>query len=165
MNSHEQPFFLRNPWVYNPKQKATPPPDAQLGFDTLALHAGFHPLEKCGAVQSFRAAHRPVDDLSLSPASTNSRITSMGAAKPPPSASWKIAWRRWKAAKAPSPQAQARRRCSTWSSPSPAPAITWLPRSISSAKATNRRLPFSPNAAMSNSASSGSSPTLKPGTV
>jgi len=57
MNSHPQPFFLRNPWVYNPKQKATPPPDAQFGFDTLALHAGFHPLKN---VEQFRAFVPPI---------------------------------------------------------------------------------------------------------
>ena len=57
MTSHEQPFFLRNPWVYNPNHKNTPRPDTHLGFDTLALHAGFHPLKN---VEQFRAFVPPI---------------------------------------------------------------------------------------------------------
>ena len=57
MNSHEQPFFLRNPWVYKAGQKTTPRPDAGLGFDTLALHAGFHPQKN---VEQFRAFVTPI---------------------------------------------------------------------------------------------------------
>jgi methionine-gamma-lyase len=57
MSSDEQPYFLRNPWVYKPNQKATPRPDAKLGFDTLALHAGFHPQKN---VEQFRAFVPPI---------------------------------------------------------------------------------------------------------
>jgi len=53
MTSHEHPFFLRDPWVYNPGQKAKPRPDASQGFDTLALHAGFHPLKNVEQFRSF----------------------------------------------------------------------------------------------------------------
>ncbi len=57
MSSQEQPFFLRNPWVYKPNQKISARPDAQLGFDTLALHAGFHPQKN---VEQFRAFVPPI---------------------------------------------------------------------------------------------------------
>ena len=36
----ENPFFLRNPWQYDPSSSAKPRPDASLGFATRALHAG-----------------------------------------------------------------------------------------------------------------------------
>jgi methionine-gamma-lyase len=53
----QQPFFMRDPWVYDPQAKRTPRPDAHLGFDTRALHAGFHPLEN---VEQFRAFVPPI---------------------------------------------------------------------------------------------------------
>lgn len=53
----EQPFFLREPWVYDPKAKPAPHPDASLGFDTRALHAGFHPLKN---VEQFRSFVPPI---------------------------------------------------------------------------------------------------------
>jgi methionine-gamma-lyase len=55
---HEnQPFFLRDPWVYDPLKKTEPRPDARLGFETRALHAGFHPLKN---VEQFRSFVPPV---------------------------------------------------------------------------------------------------------
>jgi methionine-gamma-lyase len=51
--SHEQPFFLREPWVYDPKAPPIPRPDAGLGFDTRALHAGYHPLRSGEQFRSF----------------------------------------------------------------------------------------------------------------
>ena len=53
----EKPFFMREPWVYDPQVKASPRPDAHLGFDTRALHAGFHPLQN---VAQFRAFVPPI---------------------------------------------------------------------------------------------------------
>jgi methionine-gamma-lyase len=57
MSSHEQPYFLRNPWVYKPDRKSISRPDAGQGFDTLALHAGFHPQKN---VEQFRAFVPPI---------------------------------------------------------------------------------------------------------
>jgi methionine-gamma-lyase len=53
----EEPFFLRNPWVYDSGAKPSPRPDAHLGFDTRALHAGFHPL---GDLEQFRSFVPPI---------------------------------------------------------------------------------------------------------
>lgn len=53
----DQPFFLRQPWHYDPAAKPAPRPDAQLGFATRALHAGFHPLHN---VQQFRSFVPPI---------------------------------------------------------------------------------------------------------
>lgn len=53
----EKPFFLRDPWVYDPRYRPTRRPDAHLGFDTRALHAGFHPLKD---VERFRAFVPPI---------------------------------------------------------------------------------------------------------
>ncbi len=49
----EKPFFLRDPWVYDPNQPASLAPDQQLGFDTRALHSGFRPLEDVNEFRSF----------------------------------------------------------------------------------------------------------------
>jgi len=53
----EKPFFMRDPWVYDPQAERPPRPDAHLGFDTRALHAGFHPLK---GVERFRAFVPPI---------------------------------------------------------------------------------------------------------
>ena len=53
----EKPFFMRDPWVYDPKTRPAPRPDAGLGFDTRALHAGFHPLQD---LEQFRAFAPPI---------------------------------------------------------------------------------------------------------
>jgi len=55
--SEEKPFFMRDPWVYDPERQPQPRPDAALGFDTRALHAGFHPLKN---VEQFRAFVPPI---------------------------------------------------------------------------------------------------------
>ncbi len=55
--SDEKPFFMRDPWVYDPEKPTQPRPDAALGFDTRALHAGFHPLEN---VEQFRSFVPPI---------------------------------------------------------------------------------------------------------
>lgn len=52
-----KPFFLREPWIYKPGEEKIPRPDARLGFETRALHAGFHPLHN---VEQFRAFAPPM---------------------------------------------------------------------------------------------------------
>lgn len=49
----EPPFFMRDPWQYDPATEPAPPPQASLGFDTRALHAGFHPLKDVERFRSF----------------------------------------------------------------------------------------------------------------
>jgi len=53
----EKPFFMRDHWTYDPKAKPHARADAHLGFDTRALHAGFHPLKD---VEMFRAFVPPI---------------------------------------------------------------------------------------------------------
>jgi cystathionine beta-lyase/cystathionine gamma-synthase len=53
----EQPFFMRDPWHYDPQAEPPIRSDAHLGFDTRALHAGFHPL---GDAERFRAFVPPI---------------------------------------------------------------------------------------------------------
>ncbi|OGO35561.1 MAG: hypothetical protein A2W35_21295 [Chloroflexi bacterium RBG_16_57_11] len=48
---------MRDPWVYQPEVKPAARADAKLGFDTRALHAGFHPLRN---VEQFRAFVPPI---------------------------------------------------------------------------------------------------------
>jgi methionine-gamma-lyase len=54
---NNKPFFMRDPWVYNPKAQRSPGADAHLGFDTRALHAGFHPLKN---MEQFRPFVPPI---------------------------------------------------------------------------------------------------------
>jgi cystathionine beta-lyase/cystathionine gamma-synthase len=49
----KKPFFMRAPWKYEPGTKPTTREDADLGFDTRALHAGFHPLQNVKQFRSF----------------------------------------------------------------------------------------------------------------
>jgi methionine-gamma-lyase len=51
--SKEKRFFMRDPWVYNPAVRQPERADSQLGFDTRALHAGFHPQQDLEAFRSF----------------------------------------------------------------------------------------------------------------
>jgi cystathionine beta-lyase/cystathionine gamma-synthase len=51
--SKEKAFFMRDPWVYNPATGHTGRADSHLGFDTRALHAGFHPQQDLEAFRSF----------------------------------------------------------------------------------------------------------------
>lgn len=53
----DQPFFMRDPWHYDPGSPPEPGPDAHLGFDTRALHAGFRPLRD---VEKFRSFVPPI---------------------------------------------------------------------------------------------------------
>jgi len=54
---NEKPFFMRDHWEYDTDSKPQPREDAHLGFDTRALHAGFHPLKD---VEMFRAFVPPI---------------------------------------------------------------------------------------------------------
>jgi cystathionine beta-lyase/cystathionine gamma-synthase len=53
----EKPLFMRDSWHYNPDNTPGPGPDADLGFDTRALHAGFRPLRD---VEMFRSFVTPI---------------------------------------------------------------------------------------------------------
>jgi methionine-gamma-lyase len=53
----EERFFMRQPWVYDPEARPAPREEAGLGFDTRALHAGFHPL---GDLEPYRAFVPPI---------------------------------------------------------------------------------------------------------
>jgi methionine-gamma-lyase len=53
----DKPFFMRDPWVYDPQAKSKPRQDENQGFDTRALHAGFHPLRN---VEQFRSFAPPI---------------------------------------------------------------------------------------------------------
>jgi methionine-gamma-lyase len=56
-SNEEKPFFLRDPWVYQPEVKPAVRVDAKMGFDTRALHAGFHPQKN---VEQFRSFVPPI---------------------------------------------------------------------------------------------------------
>lgn len=51
--SKEKPFFMRDPWLYHPATRHADRADSHLGFDTRALHAGFHPQQDLEAFRSF----------------------------------------------------------------------------------------------------------------
>lgn len=55
--TEQKPFFMRDSWVYSPQAKPQVRPDSSLGFDTRALHAGFHPLRN---VEQFRSFVPPI---------------------------------------------------------------------------------------------------------
>ncbi len=54
---HDKPFFMRDPWVYDQAKARRPRADAAMGFDTKALHAGFHPQKD---VEKFRSFVPPI---------------------------------------------------------------------------------------------------------
>lgn len=51
--TNENRFFMRDPWHFDPGSKRATNPDDQLGFDTLALHAGFRPNDDLERFRSF----------------------------------------------------------------------------------------------------------------
>ena len=53
----EDLFFMRDPWEYDPQAEPKSRSDADLGFNTRALHAGFNPLK---SVQEFRSFVPPI---------------------------------------------------------------------------------------------------------
>ena len=54
---NKKPFFMRDPWKYDPEEQNQSDQGHQLGFDTRALHAGFHPLKN---IEQFRAFVPPI---------------------------------------------------------------------------------------------------------
>lgn len=57
MPEHKKEFFMRDPWKFDPKFQRPSCPTDKLGFDTKALHAGFHPNED---IERFRAFVPPI---------------------------------------------------------------------------------------------------------
>ena len=55
--NHDEHFFMRKPWVYDPGYKADQQPGHKYGFSTRALHAGFHPLKN---IEDFRSFVPPI---------------------------------------------------------------------------------------------------------
>lgn len=53
----DKPFFMRDSWKYEPDAVSHQPGKNEMGFDTKALHAGFHPLKD---TQKFRAFVPPL---------------------------------------------------------------------------------------------------------
>lgn len=49
----EKPFFMRDPWRYKFEAQRQKREDGDLGFDTRALHAGYHPLQDLEPFRSF----------------------------------------------------------------------------------------------------------------
>lgn len=60
-------FFLRDRWVYDPEYQGRSDNDARHGFDTRALHAGFHPLDD---MEAFRAFVPPITQSMTYPYTT-----------------------------------------------------------------------------------------------
>lgn len=55
--SDNKSFFMRTPWEFRPGEVAPKRDDAKLGFETRALHSGFHPLMD---MEQFRAFVPPI---------------------------------------------------------------------------------------------------------
>lgn len=53
MTPDVKPFFMRDPWRFDPASKPPTWEGDQLGFETKALHAGFHPLEDADRFRTF----------------------------------------------------------------------------------------------------------------
>jgi len=53
----DERFFMRKPWVFNPEREHPQSEYAKQGFDTRALHAGFHPLMD---IEDYRAFVPPI---------------------------------------------------------------------------------------------------------
>ena len=51
--SEEKQFFMRDRWVFDPQAQPPPALDVELGFDTRALHSGFHPLDDLERFRGF----------------------------------------------------------------------------------------------------------------
>jgi hypothetical protein len=87
------------------------------GFDTLALHAGAAPDPATGAravpIHLTTSFVFESSDHAARCSTWSARATSTAASATPPTRCWSSAWRRLKAASAPSPPPAARPRC-TW---------------------------------------------------
>jgi len=56
--AHDKPFFMPDPWHFDPDARPEPHPDAEQGLDTRALHAGWHnPLTD---LQNFKTFVPPI---------------------------------------------------------------------------------------------------------
>ncbi len=69
--SNEKPFFMRDPWVFDPNAPRAQRDDAKTGFDTRALHAGFHPQ---GDLEPFRSFVPPITQSMTYPYTTFDEI-------------------------------------------------------------------------------------------
>ena len=67
----ETPFFMRDSWVYDSKAPKVVREDARQGFDTRALHAGFHPM---GDLEEFRSFVPPITQSMTFPYETFEKI-------------------------------------------------------------------------------------------
>lgn len=54
---NEERFFMRDAWRFDPEAPRSAGQDSELGFDTRALHSGFHPL---ASVEDFRSFVPPI---------------------------------------------------------------------------------------------------------
>lgn len=50
---HDEMFFMRRPWAYEPDSARPERPDDAFGFSTQALHAGFRPITGMGRFNTF----------------------------------------------------------------------------------------------------------------
>ena len=55
--SKDNHFFMREPWTYDPEARPKKRDDGEQGFNTRALHAGFHPL---GDLEPYRSFVPPI---------------------------------------------------------------------------------------------------------
>jgi cystathionine beta-lyase/cystathionine gamma-synthase len=67
----DKPFFMRDAWVYDSKAPKAVREDAQRGFDTRALHAGFHPMQN---LEEFRSFVPPITQSMTFPYETFEKI-------------------------------------------------------------------------------------------
>ncbi|UCF91878.1 MAG: aminotransferase class I/II-fold pyridoxal phosphate-dependent enzyme [Desulfobacterales bacterium] len=67
----EKPFFMRDPWRFDPEGLQPLRADADLGFDTRALHAGFDPR---GSLEAFRSFVPPITPSMTFPYETFAKI-------------------------------------------------------------------------------------------
>jgi cystathionine beta-lyase/cystathionine gamma-synthase len=67
----DKPFFMRDPWIFDREAKKHTREDAQQGFETRALHAGFHPMQD---LEEFRSFVPPITQSMTFPYETFEKI-------------------------------------------------------------------------------------------
>jgi len=67
----EKPFFMRDPWIFDREAQKHTREDAQQGFETRALHAGFHPMQD---LEEFRSFVPPITQSMTFPYETFEKI-------------------------------------------------------------------------------------------
>jgi cystathionine beta-lyase/cystathionine gamma-synthase len=67
----DKPFFMRDPWIFDRTAQKHSRKDAQQGFDTRALHAGFHPMQD---LEEFRSFVPPITQSMTFPYETFKKI-------------------------------------------------------------------------------------------